>query len=248
MRRNSCVEEGYIVMDPDTGAGGYMISGGLSGGGSVVVMNLSDIVWATKNIVPYYKDNGALVIRGSGPPKDTSFMANLAFCGFFLLGYGPIYFDKPSDSLVLTELEKNSGKAFYFAGHGAAYEIGLKPSGWTSEGEIIYTDTGLLDIVEIREFRDKYNYKFVMLNSCYSGDLYGALQIGLWDAFGISANSQTGCYLGWSDKMGFSYALNFNVEFWLYITSSTKTIRSAVNAAHYKRNLKIYGNADITLK
>jgi hypothetical protein len=30
--------------------------------------------------------------------------------------------------------------------------------------------------------------------------------------------------------------------------SSKKIIRSAVDACYYKRNLKIYGNSDITLK
>jgi len=195
---------GYIVMDTETGGAGYLISGGVSGGGSVEAMNLSTLVdTIIETITSYYKDKLALVVEGWVEwfaSEWTTWDIFIATNSLFLSGYLPIVYIFPIKNILISSLKTNPGKVFYFTGHGNSECIGL-------------TKEETLNTWDIEIFN--YKYRLVALNSCESGDQPG-IGSTLWDAFDIPEDCQTGCYLGWHNSPRILWSSLFYTYFWYY--------------------------------
>jgi len=253
---------GYIVMDPETGAAGYLISGGLSGGGSVVAMNLSTLVdTIIETITSYYKNKIALIVTGAVflpslvekhpvifflPEVFSLYDEACAFQSLFISGYYPYWLINPKDDEVLKILEK-SPKIFFFSGHGFSDKLALTGEAYEKEKkEGIIIDEGMLEVEEINVFN--YNFKLVAMNSCSSGDRIPD-KISLWEAFDIPEDSQTGCYLGWTGDKPLLDGTLFYIEFWCWNAHFPLiSIKTAINLSFYKRNLKIYGNPELKIR
>jgi hypothetical protein len=243
---------GYIVRAPGIKAG-YLISGGLSGGGSVVAMNLSSITSTIVNTISAYYKYNALLVEGWPYPFEvcSRYDVCVANLSLFLLGYSPVLMvprwttEQPPDEKLLSILKEGKWKIFYFTGHGDEDGLAL-----TKEGLEKKRNGGALEASEIQGGSSLYNFIMVILNSCDSGSP-NSEGPNLWGAFGISETSQNKCFLGFNGTKTFLGASLFYTEFWFYsVFYPQKTIKNAIDFASFKFKigLKIYGNPNITIK
>jgi hypothetical protein len=238
---------GYIVMGPETGAAGYLISGGLSGGGSVEAMFLNGVTGVVLDLKNYYGKT-ATIVKGSsvsvvktdfGTSRFESFLfefdALIAAGHLFEIGYLPTILIEPTKIELFTWFSKYPSQIFYFSGHAWNNAMGINDTEEEIKPE------------EIVSFEK--NYKLVVMNGCGTGQPNPEIgQPNWWDAFGIPENSQTGCYVGTKGVIGILAGTITLWAFWRYITNFHYTVGKAVTRANIPFFiLQTHGNPNIEL-
>jgi hypothetical protein len=220
--RNEWQGTGYMVRNPGTGEGVYMISSGLSGGGTTKPPGALGLLQRKYAAFAEGKPGATWVkeVHQVLFTIDIDFMYNI---GNMLLGKGYI----PVTDWTFT---KNDFKAmannknnwtFYYVGHGGIDKnesfLAPLPRGQNTPGEYV-------DPPDVQA-----DAHIVFLNSCDS-----AVGSGFVNAFGIDQMHdgipRDEVFLGWSDTVGWLETSEFGFNWWRHMAEGMTAEEAAIRA------------------
>jgi hypothetical protein len=234
---------GYILYNPETGAGACLITGGAAGAETIFVIGIWVLAFKT------FSENNALIIEGEPLPSPIEIIKNpfylfqeawfsysiyLSIGSTYLAGWCPIFYRARYASFWLKEVAKSNYKILCHFGHGS--EEGHLVLSWFPPESI--------QVYEIKSIETQH-YEFVFINSCY-----GAAHARAFKAT---------CSLGYDYAVKSHHAIYFERAFWVKILSFPPSYvitakefgedfvrKKVVGGSKFKINL--YGNGYITLR
>ncbi len=239
VRLNDWTGVGFIVRDPNTGGGAYMISGGTGGtdttqpaSGSLMLLSRSIAVLAEGS-----PNNTWLSIADLDLwEADMHYLDNI---GGMLLGHGyvPIVVQAFTKRTLIDFANRGDDRIFYYSGHGGeGYMTPLPPASWFG-----YSTNAEREDVFPRDI-DAHT-RITFLNSCSS-----AKNLDFMFAFHAQV------FLGWNDEIGWQAGGEFGFNWWRNMndgfTAEDAATRQGTKFTNYNTlGPKIYieGNTETTL-
>ena len=224
--RNEWTGTGYMVRNPDTGEGAYMISSGLAGGGSTsspasisLLGRLLSRQYAAlalgKPANQFALNEGILSWLGAGYNEIMIF----AIAGMLLSkGFIPRHEFTFSKEELLSLINRQDNWIIYYSGHGYTspdYGDMLMP-GYDKDGKPEYVYSG--DIT-------KANARVVFLDSCRSGN-----RGSFMNSFGVDNL----VFMGWTHSVEYFESGDFAFDWWRSFISGKSAAISAAGIADGK--------------
>ncbi|NVN98431.1 MAG: transglutaminase [Geobacteraceae bacterium] len=202
--RNEWAGTGYMVRNPETGEGAYMLSSGLAGGGSTaspaasalgLLMRQYAALAAGKPAEPLVKNEDKNLLI-----DDLDFM-NMIGGMVLSKGYIPRVMATFSKKDLLSLFNNSNNKIFYYSGHGD----GNSTLSLLAPGAVIGTADDVVISSEI-----KANAHIVFLNSCSS-----ASTSAFASTFGVLGGGENRVFLGFDDTIDdYAESSQFGFGWW----------------------------------
>ncbi|MDI6734805.1 MAG: transglutaminase domain-containing protein [bacterium] len=246
---------GYIIMDTDTGAAAYRISGGTDG--AVILARLGAIIPA----IGEFFGEKALVTEGESRwyPWGTvigiitggvytllefayvDFQTDMALGSLYVMGYCPIFKRTYNYHEFIDEIAKPKYKILYHAGHGDG-------GGLILNNDLLFiqdstgTPLGFVEGYQVNEVPTSH-YNFVFLDSCESNQ-------------DILREFASSCSLGYDIKVGGGLGMLFDMVFWLTCLKGLTINEANTKAEGFTKKFSLMwdfhttlnGNKDIKLR
>jgi hypothetical protein len=246
---------GYILYDPETGAGACLITGGAAG--AEILEALGEII---DLLTTWFEEEKALIVEGENRlvveiKKGITNVLRIIFAWIriniakgatFLLGYCPIYKRICSPEKFLQEVGKTEYKILYHTGTSDSLSLDLDIEFKRYEGlpEPVIT---VIDVSadEIKEINTSH-FKFVYLSGCKTAGTT-TTKTDLHEAF------KSKCFLGYTKRVNPFYTWNGEIWFWAVTIVFNLSVKKAVDFTLHKRNsdkwpAKWYGDGNTILR
>lgn len=219
--RNEWTGTGYMVRNPDTGEGAYMISSGLAGGGGTHPMSALGLLQrqyaaiALGKPADKFKLNSGIGYWFGGEYNNViNYLIESMLLG---KGYIPRNEYTFSKAELLNLINRPDNWIVYYSGHGWSDDNNgdLLMPGYDSAGNGQYVNPSDIDA----------NARIVFLNGCHSGERGGFI-----NAFGLDNQ----IFLGWNHAVDYYAAGDFAFDWWRSFLSDKSVAISAGGIADGK--------------
>lgn len=202
--RNEWKGTGYMVRNPDTGEGAYMISSGLAGGGSTSSPASSALGLLARQYAALAVGKPANQIALNTGLENWAGFALDEYVTFYVAGmllargYIPRFENTFSKTELLNLFNRNDNVILYYSGHGAAPGVNgdaLMPG---------YDANGKPEYVYPQDIHAE-NARIVFLNSCNSAAS---------GSFALAMGPKVELFMGWSKSIYYFESSYFGFAWW----------------------------------